>query len=495
MLEAFRSASQLALPLTLFLTYADFVQCGLMKVRELQYEQQLQIPDRADGETPSVVPPICKLPLHERVVVLNSLFDTILQMSAALESCRVRTQVAVALGPVWQDRTAMNESEKQFSFTHATLSASGRAVKQCLISALKSKRCPWHGRAISLLIALLPAIQSSPLAGAEVREGAHAPSCFKITGQSEYLVTDANAELHSVDRNTFTFIRNAGAWRMVLSHPGLGPDTESELADDGTYVYIISRSDKSSWIPLGRNAVRTEYIDTGTIMNTLTAKPRHHARGLWLLFAGSHLTNLSQRVVGEVLDVVSSDKLIPFTYDREDDQHKNAFGPSMLNVYVGSDTIQDQRIQVARLNVLEARQDDNSAVPSRAELQAFDVLKRNGDGSFRLLWLYRITVTGIERINGSLPVRPELRDATRMFDMRRGDTIEYVSDSWKNSAEAQKLLKDGAVRIVQKLPRKSADLPNRRIAVFAILISVSLALFFTAKKIAGVSDKEKTTSH
>jgi hypothetical protein len=40
-----------------------------------------------------------------------------------------------ALGPVWQDGAAMNESEKQFSFTRAVLSTSGRARKQSLISS------------------------------------------------------------------------------------------------------------------------------------------------------------------------------------------------------------------------------------------------------------------------------------------------------------------------------------------------------------------------
>ena len=36
-----------------------------------------------------------------------------------------------ALGPVWQDGVAMDESEKQFSFTRAASSTSGRARKQC----------------------------------------------------------------------------------------------------------------------------------------------------------------------------------------------------------------------------------------------------------------------------------------------------------------------------------------------------------------------------
>jgi hypothetical protein len=38
-----------------------------------------------------------------------------------------------ALGPVWQDGAAMNESEKQFSFTRAASSTSGRE-NQILIS-------------------------------------------------------------------------------------------------------------------------------------------------------------------------------------------------------------------------------------------------------------------------------------------------------------------------------------------------------------------------
>jgi hypothetical protein len=35
-----------------------------------------------------------------------------------------------ALHQLWQDGTAMDESENQFSFTRAALSASGRAKKQ-----------------------------------------------------------------------------------------------------------------------------------------------------------------------------------------------------------------------------------------------------------------------------------------------------------------------------------------------------------------------------
>jgi hypothetical protein len=39
-----------------------------------------------------------------------------------------------ALGPAWQDVAAMNESEKQFSFTRVASSTSERARKQFLIS-------------------------------------------------------------------------------------------------------------------------------------------------------------------------------------------------------------------------------------------------------------------------------------------------------------------------------------------------------------------------
>ena len=39
-----------------------------------------------------------------------------------------------ALGPVWQDRVAMNESEKQFSFTRTAPSTSGRTQNQIPIS-------------------------------------------------------------------------------------------------------------------------------------------------------------------------------------------------------------------------------------------------------------------------------------------------------------------------------------------------------------------------
>jgi hypothetical protein len=39
-----------------------------------------------------------------------------------------------ALRQAWQDGAAMNESEKQFSFTRAASSTSGRAKKQILIS-------------------------------------------------------------------------------------------------------------------------------------------------------------------------------------------------------------------------------------------------------------------------------------------------------------------------------------------------------------------------
>jgi hypothetical protein len=37
-----------------------------------------------------------------------------------------------ALGPVWQDGVAMDESEKQFSFTRAASSTAGRAKSEFL---------------------------------------------------------------------------------------------------------------------------------------------------------------------------------------------------------------------------------------------------------------------------------------------------------------------------------------------------------------------------
>jgi hypothetical protein len=40
-----------------------------------------------------------------------------------------------ALGPVWQDGPAMNESENQFSFTRAALSTGGRAKSNVLCAA------------------------------------------------------------------------------------------------------------------------------------------------------------------------------------------------------------------------------------------------------------------------------------------------------------------------------------------------------------------------
>src|ERR1035438_5214658 len=48
-----------------------------------------------------------------------------------------------ALHQLWQDGAGINESEKQFSFTRAASSTSGRAKKQILISF----RCEFSGRA------------------------------------------------------------------------------------------------------------------------------------------------------------------------------------------------------------------------------------------------------------------------------------------------------------------------------------------------------------
>ena len=46
-----------------------------------------------------------------------------------------------ALGPVWQARVAMNESEKQFSFTRAASSTSGRIQNQTPMCSLRSLTC------------------------------------------------------------------------------------------------------------------------------------------------------------------------------------------------------------------------------------------------------------------------------------------------------------------------------------------------------------------
>jgi hypothetical protein len=54
-----------------------------------------------------------------------------------------------ALSQVWQDGAAMNESEKQFSFTRAALSTGGRAKSNVLSirgAIIVSVLMPHHGK-------------------------------------------------------------------------------------------------------------------------------------------------------------------------------------------------------------------------------------------------------------------------------------------------------------------------------------------------------------
>jgi hypothetical protein len=167
-------------------------------------------------------------------------------------------------------------------------------------------------------------------------EQSQAEASFEFTGTSEYFIANEQGELQSTSVCKFTFIRKNSTWKLISNIPGISSASTSEIADDGTNAYTIARG-ASSWIPMGPDKIRTDYIDSADIWETHTYKLRHHSVGILLLLAPDCVTNADQQL-GDVMGVISSANRIPYLYKRADDPTTNSFGPAMLTVFLGGET-------------------------------------------------------------------------------------------------------------------------------------------------------------
>ncbi len=327
-------------------------------------------------------------------------------------------------------------------------------------------------------------------AAAAIHETDRDESSYEFTGESEYLVKSGNGELSLVSRNEFSFVRDKCMWRLVIRVVGEGPGTASEVADDGTNAYVLSHG-ASGYIPVGRHSVHIDYRDSAHMYDAGTWQPKSHGLGVWLLLAGSCTTNFSQMRLGDLLGLISAPTPVPYSYLQDSDPTQNTFGPSLLRVYVGNERDLSQRFPIAKLTVNEARLQDGQAIPTKAVLEAFDVINRNADGTPILIWMYRMNIAEARKIEPRQPIRPELKNPTRTFDRRNGQIVEYVSDSWKTFAEAQKTLRDGNIRIVQQPIQVSASPPRRFFVLIAMVFMTFLATLFVWKM--GKPGKTKET--
>jgi hypothetical protein len=139
-------------------------------------------------------------------------------------------------------------------------------------------------------------------------------------------------------------------------------------------------------------------------------------------------------------------------------------------------------VELGQLEVLQSRQQDGIGVPLKAQFTVFNFTKRNAEGTPKILWMYKINITGFKKINSPLQISPELTGPTRITDLRsqqinKGPIFDYVSDSWKTMREAEKALHKGDIRIIRpSLPFSKVSMPmvsrgsHTRVWLCALLI-------------------------
>ena len=287
-----------------------------------------------------------------------------------------------------------------------------------------------------------------------------------LKGVSEYRSFETNGALLDRETEDIELFRQGCAWRMVFKNakwefappqptdlpppdspqammeilrtnrharfrhkpmPSVVGDV-SEVADDGTNVYLVTRNYVGKIRLDIEKTNLTEYYNHASIYASCDSLPLRHGVSLVFLFETAFVTNTrAAHELGDITLLASSPHGVDYTCRIENDLAKNSFGPSALDIYLGK-TTNAFKAPAATLVIDKSEIHNGLAIPTQAKFTACHVLERNADGTPIPLYSYEIRVDTAQVLNGPCQIAPPLGKPTMINDRRNNSC--YVSDSW-----------------------------------------------------------------
>lgn len=303
---------------------------------------------------------------------------------------------------------------------------------------------------------------------------AESDTAIYLKGVSEYSNFETNGALRDRETEDIELFRQGCAWRMVFKNSKWefappqptdlpmpdsaqammeilrtnrharfqhkptpsDPGDVSEVANDGTNVYIVKRNYFGRMRRFYEKTNSTGYYHHASIYASGDKLPLRHGI-LVFLFQTACVTNTrAEPGLGDIAFLASVPNRVGYTYRIENDLSKNSFGPSALDIYLGK-TADDFKAPVATLLIDKSEIHDGLAIPTQAKFTAFH--ERNANGTLVPLWSYTIRVDTAEVLNGPCPCQivPILDKLTLIHDYRNNS--HYVSDSWLTLDQAHSI--------------------------------------------------------